>query len=307
MSHTISSIEGLALRKLTRQNVDLDSKTGKAKTLRELKKILDLEIDFLLKKNNLVQPPFELRNIREIGKAKIEYEYLPRSQIGADGCLDTSSDGFVIKIDQRLVESIRYQFRMRSTLAHELSHIFFYDVNVLPPKKLGRESSRHHFLMEEGLCYYLAREYLMPKFSINNLLLNAKSKLVPSIENLKYLKSKYLVSSDIIAFRMIIDLEVWDCIFIKFFQEGNYFKSKTKLKSKSNSFYKKLKIPKYLPSRGSTNEWLTRLHEHLIVAKKNNLFQELIELDNHFLALESEVETFDPFSIVNISYEELST
>jgi Zn-dependent peptidase ImmA (M78 family) len=307
LSHIISSIEKLALRKLTKQNVDLDSKAGKARTLRNLKKILDLEIDFLMKKNNLVNPPFDLRNIREIGKAKIKYEYLPRSQVGADGCLDTNSNGFVIKIDRRLKESNRYQFRMRSTLAHELSHVFFYDVNVLPPKKLGRESSRHHFLMEEGLCYYLAREYLMPKFSINNLLFTEQSKSVPSIENLKYLKSKYLVSSDIIAFRMISDLEVWDCIFIKFLQEGTYFKSKTKLKSKSNPFYKKLKIPKYLPCRGSANEWLTKLHKHLIAAKKNNMFQELIKLDNHFLALESEIDTFDPFSIVTISYEELST
>lgn len=307
MSHTISSVEELALRKLPRVNVDLDSKTGKAKTLSELKKILDLEIDFLLKKNNLVQPPFEPRTIREIGKAKIEYEYLPRSQVGADGCLETIPEGFLVKIDERLAESIRHQFRMRSTVAHELAHIFFYNVNVLPPKKLGRGASRQHFLMEEGLCYYLTREFLMPKFSINNLLLTAKSKLVPSIENLKYLKSEYLVSSDIIAFRMIIDLKVWDCIFIKFLQEGDYFKSKTKLKSKSNPFYKKLKIPKYLPSRGSTNQWLTKLHKHLIDTKKNNQFQELIELDNHFLALESVVDTFDPFTIVNISYEEMST
>jgi hypothetical protein len=306
LSPARSSVEGLALNKLPKKLVDFDTETGKAKTLNELRNILDSEIELLWKRNHMLKPPFEPQVIRKVGGAKINYDYLPRSQVGADGSLEATSQGFLIKIDENLVEKSN-QFRLRSTLAHELMHIFFYDGNVLPPKKFGNDASRESFLMEEGMCYYLTREFLMPKFSIRQLLSIDKSKSTPSVENLDFLKSGYVVSSDIVAYRMIIDLGIWDCLFIKFIQEGDIFRSKTQLKSKRNRFYGRMKIPRYLPSQKTTCEWLEKLYNHLICTKRNQRFQELVRLENHLIALESEVEASHPFSIATISYEENTT
>lgn len=305
MNLFISSTEELAIKKLPKDTVNFDTKTERSNTLNRLRNILALEIESLLKKNNLLKPPFELTKIKTLGQVKIEYEFLPRNQVGADGCLDTTPEGFVVKIDKELVEKPYNRFRYRSTIAHELGHTFFYDTTQLPPKKLGTEYTRKNFLLEEGLCYYLGREFLMPKFSISSLLATDCTRAVKSISNLEFFKTKYVVSSDIIGYRMITDLEIWDCIFIKFVEDGNLFRSKTKLKSKKSPIYKKMKIPKYVPIHKKSSEWVKKLSEHITLTIKNLQFQELISLDKHFIALDSKVEARNPISIVIIAYEEV--
>lgn len=299
------SLKELITRKLGREYDLSTSALGKTKALKKLREMLSSEVEALLEKNQMLEPPFDPSKIREIGNAKIRFESAPRNEIGADGCLRVTQEGFLIKVDKTLVEIAKHKHRLRSTMSHELMHVFFYDTTTLPPLKPGRcEQSRKHFLIEEELCYYLSRVFLMPTFSVFRQLSKDKSLESPSLRNLDSLKSKFIVSSDIVAYRMIIDLSIWDSIFVKFLEEGALFRSKTTLKSKTNRLYRRLIIPKYIPEQGSRNEWIHHLSDHIINTTSNKQVQELIPLGGQMIALESRVETSDPLSIVTIVYQE---
>lgn len=300
--NNLSSIEELISKKLDKQSGISTSKKG---ILKKLKEVLATEVEILLKKNQMFTPPFDPFRIKELGNAKIIVEYAHRNDIGADGCLQATDEGFLIKIDQELTEKSRHRHRLRSTMAHELMHTFFYDISRLPPAKLGQSRlSREQFLIEEELCYYLAREFLVPTFSILDLLSEDRSIRFPSLKNIDLLKTRFIVSSDIVAYRMIADLSVWNAIFIKFIQEGTMFRSKTKLKNKSNRLYRKTKIPDYVPQSDPSDKWLRLLSDNVANAREKERFEELIVLNGHRIALESKIETGDPVCIITIAYEE---
>lgn len=278
-------------------------KPAKIEVTDKLRKTLDNEIELLLKENEMLDPPFDPRKIKKIGQAIIQVRMKPGREIGAHGSLETTNEGFLVNIDNKLGKEARNIHRLRSTIAHELMHTFFYDTNSLPPQKFGRgKTTRSDFLKEEELCCYLTREFLMPKFVMFD-----KSreyiKIKPSTKNIELLKSEFKVSSDIVAYRMIIDLKLWDAIFIKSMKEGNLFKSVTRLKSKINPFYKELKLPRYLPEKDPRNKWIIKIAEHIQNTLMNNEFQELINVEDHRVALESRIETSMPLCIETISYE----
>ncbi|MGD0978055.1 MAG: hypothetical protein ABR962_02820 [Candidatus Bathyarchaeia archaeon] len=278
---------------------------NRSTAFKKLRQALSTDVEDLLKKNMMVGPPFEPSKVHRIGHAKIEFKYVPRNEIGADGCMQATSEGFLLKVDQMLAEKAKHRHRLRSTTTHELMHTFFYDTSVLPPIKLGfGDASREHFLMEEELCHYLSRVFLMPTFSVLDLASKDKSIGFPSVRNIGRLKSMFVVSSEIIAYRMITDLSIWNSVFVKLVQEGTLFRSKTRLKSKINPLYRKMTIPKYIPEREPRNEWLRRLSNHILKTVEKKRFEELVPLGGTMIALESEIETVDPLSIVTLAYEE---
>jgi len=305
LGNLLSPIEALISVKLGSEYAGPSSITDRSSVLRRLKHVMIAEIDTLRKQNKLFQPPFDPLKVQKVGKAVIEIEYAPRSDVGGDGSLKPVDKGFLIKIDETLFHRKTPQYRLRSTVAHELMHALFYDTSRIPPRKLGLAiRSRKHFFMEEELCYYLAREFLVPNSLIHELMNKDASLQSPSLRNIDFLKSTYFVSSDIIAYKMIADLLLWNAIFIKFVKENSFYRSRTKLKNKKNPLYRKIKIPYYIPQNDTSEEWLRLLSEHVSNAARNGEFLELISILSHRLALESKIETKNPLSVITIVYEE---
>ncbi len=297
-----SPIGELTLRKIGTNLAEMD-KRARTEAVSKLRKIMDNEIELLLKDNEMLMPPFDPRKIGKIGSARIDIKTASRSLVGADGSLKPTHTGFLLSIDQDLTKEAKYARRLRSTMVHELMHTFFYNTNSLPPTKFGGgTTTSKDFLMEEELCCYLTREFLMPKFVMFDSARDY-SKKNPSLKNIEALKSVFKVSSDIVAYRMIIDLSLWDAIFLKTMKEGNLFKSITRLKSKSNPLYRSLKAPKYIPEIDSHGEWEVKLAEHIKNALKSAEFLELITVEGHKIALESRIETRTPLCIETIAYE----
>ena len=278
------------------------AKNGNKILMRKLKEVLSIEIRTMLERSGMTTPPFDPFSIKMVGKAKIHVEFVSGKKIRGDGVMEICSDGFLIKIDDNLKRQLA-RHRLRSTMAHELMHTFFYDVKRLPPAKLGHISqSRKHFLMEEELCHFLAREFLVPTFPLLDLIAQKKSLKAPSIRNMEFLKRTFVVSSDIMAYRIISDLTIWNAMFIKFVKERNYFRAKTRLKNKINRSYKKVKLPTHVPLEFST-AWAILLSNHVQNAANLGRIEELFRLNGQMLALESLVETQNPVSIMTLIYE----
>jgi len=293
----LSPIEELMIRRLGKTCKLGVSRCIDRRLFKRLKKDLTMEVNDLLIRQGLTYPPFDPFRIQKIGNAKIEVIYVSRAEIGADGCLEACDDGFLVKIDKALV-----RVRQRSTMAHELAHTFFYDVMRMPPTKMaGRAKSRKHFMMEEELCFCLAREFLIPKFSILDLLSKRKSLRSPSVTNVEFLKSTYVASSDIVAYRMVSDLHLWNCVFVKSLKDGAVFKFKTRLKNKGSRFYRKIKIPPYIPF-GSSKMW-HRFLQHILKTVASGRFEEILDLKGENLVLESSVESRNPISVMTLIYK----
>lgn len=268
-----------------------------------LKDVLTREVHTLLKQNEMTVPPFDPFKISRIGSAQIKVKFLPKEEIGAEGSIGTCEDGFIIKIDKSLLDKSSRTYRLRTTMSHELMHTFFYDVTKPTPIKIGHRSpQRKEFMMEEELCYYLTREFLVPTFSINDLIAKKSHLLSPTIKNIDFLKSIFVVSSNIIAYRMIKDLSHWNAIFIKFTHNGEIYKSVTQLKNRSNKHFNKLRIPPYVPFNSSDN-WLNTLSNDCMSASQSKGVKSIVNFEGTSLEIESKVETINPVSIMTIVSE----
>jgi len=236
---------------------------------------------------NTSQPVDPFR-VTKIGKAEITVAYVPRTEISAEGSIEASSSGFLIRIDEGLLSN---KVRLRSTMAHELMHTFFYDTEELPPPKLGDQSvTRKEFIMVEEFCYYLSRQFLVPTTSVKNLMLKMKYLQTPSMKNLSYLKSTYDVSPEVIAYRIITDLAIWDAMFVKFEGCGSSFRWSTILKYRLNKLYDGFRTPRLLPTN-SPDPWKNQVSNHILNVVHYGEFQEVISIkrrkEKKHIALES--------------------
>jgi Zn-dependent peptidase ImmA (M78 family) len=271
------------------------AKSNKA-LMKELKRVLAPDVTNLRLQLKMSTPPFDPSQISKVGNAKVKFLHLPRAEVGGEGSLEVSPEGFVIKIDETLG-----RFRLRSTMAHELMHTFFYDVARVPPTRLGHAipTGKHH-LMEEELCRYLAREFLVPAFSIHDLVTKKRTLRIPSVANIDLLKSIYVVSSDILAYRMISDLAVWEAIFVKFVKEGSIYRSETQVKSKLNPLYRKLRIPAYVP-QDSTDMLSGFLSKGVVQSAGLGQFEDTFDVNGHILRLDSKIDSAHPLSVITIT------
>ena len=153
----LSAIEYLAYYKL---NIEYKPIKDLCK---DLKSLLAEKAAELLKEYRQIKPPFFPEKIIKVNKAQIKIEYLSPNKIDCEGKLIPTPTGFKILVKKT------NKLKERTTIAHELSHIFFYETNVLPPLRLGppvRYPSKEYW-REEDICRYVAREFLMPSFSIS--------------------------------------------------------------------------------------------------------------------------------------------
>jgi Zn-dependent peptidase ImmA (M78 family) len=269
----------------------------------KLKKLMSKEVEALLRLNGLVNPPIDPFKIHEIEKVPIIIEF--EQGIGSNGTIEVVNGKFVIKLESSLLKTkdeTVHGYRLRSTAAHELMHTFFYDTSVIPPRKLGSGSpTRRKLLMQEELCFYLARQFLMPTFSIRKQLIISRQLKNPSIRNTKFLKSKYDVSSEIVAYRLIKDLRLWNAIFLKFAIEDGSYKAVMRLKAE-NKYYDKLRTPQIIPT-SAPSDWEKALLESLRVMQTKANHKEVIEVLGKKTILDIAYDSKNPVSIIVVAYE----
>lgn len=264
----------------------------------KLKNRLAPEVVAMVKGSGSFSPPFDPFSIMQIGQARVKVLFVARYGVGADGSIEASDEGFTIRIDRRLLNKTT---RLRSTMAHELMHTIFYDTQQLPPVKIGfREPSRKDYFMEEDLCYYLARQLLMPDFSLIELMGDKTQLRSVSLTNLRTVKEIYKVSSDLVAFRLISDLGLWNAMFIKSVRMNSLFKTAV-VKNKKNNLYRSIQTPKLIPS--SRSPWAESFSRHISDVARTGLSEEIIDLKDKRMALESEMEANAPLSIATLAYQ----
>jgi Zn-dependent peptidase ImmA (M78 family) len=312
LSSSVNAIEALMAKKLPIEYNQYRYSGKKFKVLtRKLKEVLQDEVDSLIKETGMFCPPFDPTRISRVGKARIEFRFAPKDKVGVEATIEPFNEGFIITLNEELQDP-RLRYRMRADIAHELMHIFFYDISDMPPKRLGgpQQSVRDSRInpIEEDICRHLVREFLMPRFSLNNILDNKKYLKKPSIKALKYLKSIYQVSSQIVAYRMIKDLSIWDAIFIKSESMEGGFTIRLRLKG-CYPGYKRLKIPSYVPIN---NEKYKFLISHLTKAitstnVQSNPYIQSIQLDGKTFKFESTKDTINPISIVTLISPQTNT
>lgn len=136
--------------------------------------------------------------------------------------------------------------RLRTTLAHELGHTFFFDTSVLPPRPFVSYlslSDREHASDEEWWCMDFARAYLIPEFW---LMRELRGSAFPSLSVASRLKLRLGVSWDLLFRRLVWDLRRWqNCVV--FMAERSTLKIIRLWKSKE---FKNWKFSKWYEAQG---------------------------------------------------------
>jgi hypothetical protein len=110
--------------------------------------------------------------------------------------------GFIIKYDPKVPET-----RQRFSIAHEIGHTFFFDLNVddqTMPQKTFKSFSK----TEEKWANLIAGEILTPEPYFYKSVLEFGKK--PSIYILKNLKLKFKVSLEVLIKRLLYDAPKWN-------------------------------------------------------------------------------------------------
>jgi hypothetical protein len=117
------------------------------------------------------------------------------------GYLLRDNDHFVIVIKNGLGE-----IKKRTIIAHELGHTFLLNANInTGDLHYGYDYSKYLWKSIEGPAFEIGRQILVPKQSLP-VSLNQNVTLKKFME----LKRKYKTSKNIMALRLIHDLQLWD-------------------------------------------------------------------------------------------------
>ncbi len=183
------------------------------------------------------KPPFYPENLfkdRKIIK-KIE-DNLSSSH---SGLLIPVRGGFLIKI-----RSDEPNTRKRFSIAHEIGHTFFFDLNPEIPTRIF---NRTRYWVEEDFANFIAGVILLPESSLRKTLL--KEEFSPSLESLAQLAQLYTVSQDVLCRRLVKQLHLWDCLLFKSVIESDgTIKTDSSSVSKGTS-YESWTIPKLLVNK----------------------------------------------------------
>lgn len=181
-----------------------------------------------MRKNGERSPPFIKSLDSKFIRARKIRKIIYRSDLEHEGYLLPVNDGFVIFLKKEGSIPLKTQ---RTTLAHELGHTFFFNLNKTPPELFYKLKDFRYWSIE-GAAFKIGRQILMP----HQLLLKQKES-DPSIDDFIFLQEVFDVTKDILARRIIQDLEIWDAfMFFTEFQNGKLLLPQKNQRFKSNSF-----------------------------------------------------------------------
>ena len=223
--------------------------------------------------------------------------FLPPGMVRAPASIEPTSQGFVIKLDQNLRTRTGGEYRLRSRAAHELMHALFYDTTVLPPlRPWSGPPTRKSYLAEEELCNFLAREFLVPGSVLRTETHRRPTLGEPNLASMNALKKEFDVSSDVLAYRLIRDLGIWQALFAKYLKSGTVFKVTTRVKSSSGTLFRKLKIPGFIGQQAGV--WHDTLRQGISVSATGRSREAVVNLFDHEVKLESGRDSVDPLTVI---------
>jgi len=197
-------------------------------------------------------PPIEPNLLAELQNASVLYRH------GSDHWVSSimpMGNGFVINVNRSLSEN-----RKRNAICHEVAHTFFFNTNGKSPLRINKFYPDRR---EEHLCFWAAREMLVPKLLFEKELSNFEIGELYSYIGIKKIAKLFQVSADIIAWRLTHDLGLLGNDWIILW----YFNPKSK----------KL-LPKSLYPKHISNTISTYMKKNIIESlRKNHNF-----LDNNF-------------------------
>ncbi|MGC9202685.1 MAG: ImmA/IrrE family metallo-endopeptidase [Thermoproteota archaeon] len=182
---------------------------------------LSKSASILLAETGQNSPPFYPEKIKSIALAKIHIEVDKEGKKikeWEEGKLIPSEEGFVILLNGKRFSKKNFstKIRMRATIAHEIAHTFFYDVDHLPPTRLKLDNIIKNAWEEEDLCRSFVRELLVPRKHLEELFKKNDKLSYPSLKNLAELRKKFLASYDILAYRVILDVKLWNAAYYNY-------------------------------------------------------------------------------------------
>lgn len=184
-------------------------------------------IENALIKNRQLSPPvnpealFKERNVLKLTKNP----YLPERR---EGFLQPTKGGFVLSILPKLSK-----FRRRFTIAHELGHTFFYDLEASSPN-LGFSKNSSRYWVQEGYANEIAAAILLPANMVVSNINDAKYH--PTIQLLLDMCNRYEVSVEVLHKRLIRNLGLLDWIVFESKVEGEIITTNSAKISKGFSF-----------------------------------------------------------------------
>lgn len=169
----------------------------------EIKKRIFCEIRKLISISGQTKPPFapeKIAHYRKINSVVGDETLRHREAI-----LTQKDDGFIIKFNPT-----KPRVRVRFSLAHEIGHTYFFDLNTNPPQKFYSVMSSRYWV-EEGYACEIAREILAPEPYVSAI--TTQICKYPSIHALIRLQKVFDVSYDVLIKRLLYDSHLWNANF----------------------------------------------------------------------------------------------
>lgn len=156
--------------------------------------------------------------------------------------------GFVIKLNKNACSS---WLRKRNTYAHELAHVFFYDLSPSFPVRL--------YEPPESLCFKLARELLVPEDLLRQHLCRYPGH--QHLQLLRGLSEDFQVSLEIMALRLTEDTDLLSDVMFTFWRCKE--NAAPEMPYRYENFAKTAMLPPSL--KGFVNSYRRNKHIHPIV------------------------------------------
>jgi len=174
------------------------------KSLRnEIKKRIFNDIRELISTSGQTNPPFVPEKIAHY--RKIKSIIADKTLKHREAILTPKDDGFIIKFNPT-----KPRVRVRFSIAHEIGHTYFFDLNANPPQKFYSVISSRYWV-EEGYAYEIAREILAPEPYVSAITTQICE--YPSIHALIRLQKVFDVSYDVLIKRLLYDSHLWNANF----------------------------------------------------------------------------------------------
>jgi hypothetical protein len=167
----------------------------------DLRSSLAKAADQLIERAGVEYPPVRMQDLEQMAALQ-GIKAISTMEINNEGLLFPVEDGFLAQLDKS-----QYHIRLRTSLAHEIGHTFFYERSAARPR-VGFQRSKARRQVEEGLAWEIARGLLLPS-KILKPMLRADTSWPPSIRSFVDLKDAFCVSHDLLA-RRLQDLATLD-------------------------------------------------------------------------------------------------
>lgn len=215
----------------------------------------------LYKQSGQSGPRVNLHPMLDLRRIQLPIRY--RKNLRSRARLNVTDSGFKLIADELLQYRNREE-QWRFTIAHELGHTYFYDIEKRPPKRLQRLDYSNKY--EERLCDLFASELLMNSDQIEYFfnLFPSTSKSGSVLNTVLRLSELFKVSPGAISIRLVNEMKllqglILSCRWLPKFKNSNLSGGDDSVESTyawriswsviPDKFHRKLYIPRPLPYR----------------------------------------------------------